>query len=77
MRKKVTDEEIAKIIGELADRLRSEMDHEFGVAISHMWLAERELVDSLNPEQLKLFEEYSEKRDLCAQLARERYQRKF
>lgn len=77
MKKKVTNEEVAKFIGEVAEQLREEMDHDLKVAKSHMWVAEKQLVDSLTREQYELYQEFAQKRDAYFKLAGEVYQRKY
>ena len=58
MKKKFTNEEIGQIIGKIAEKIREEMDYDFRVAESQMQLAEKELAESLNDEQLKLYNDY-------------------
>ncbi|MBE5736949.1 MAG: hypothetical protein E7348_00910 [Clostridiales bacterium] len=77
MKKKVTNEEVAKFIGEVADQLREEMAHELNVAQSHMWEAEKQLILSLSREQYELYREFAKKRDVYVQLAKKVYQRKY
>ena len=77
MKKKVTNEEVAKFIGEVADQLREEMGHELNVAQSHMWEAEKQLILSLSREQYELYREFAKKRDVYVQLAKKVYQRKY
>ena len=77
MKKKVTNEEVAKFIGEVADQLREEMDQEISVAQSHMWEAEKQLILSLSREQYELYREFAKKRDVYHQLAKKVYQRKY
>ena len=77
MKKKVTNEEVGAIIGKIAENIRSDMDYKFRVAQSEMWLAENDLVDSLNETQYDLYRDYCEKRNLFYQLADELYARKF
>ncbi len=61
MKKKFTNEEIGQLIGKMAEKLRDEMDYEFRVAQSQMWIAEKDLVDSLTEEQYELYRDYSER----------------
>lgn len=77
MRKKVTDEEVGKFIGELADKIRSEMDYDFRVAQSQMWIAEKDLVETLDERQQVLYLEFCQKRSAFIDIAKELYQRKF
>ena len=63
MKKKITNEEAGKFLGEIAEQVRSDMDYEFRVAQSQMWIAENDLVDSLNENQHALYKDYAEKRE--------------
>jgi hypothetical protein len=77
MKKKFTDEEIGQIIGKVAEKSREEMDFDFRVAESQMQLAENELAESLNEEQLKLYKSFCEKRKVFYEIASEIFERKF
>ncbi len=77
MKKKVTNEEAGEIIGKIAEKIRSDMDYEFRVAQSQMWIAENDLVDTLDEKQQEAYKDYAEKRDAFFQIAGELYQRKF
>ncbi|MBQ8229851.1 MAG: hypothetical protein IJZ32_04065 [Clostridia bacterium] len=77
MKKKCTNEEIGEVIGKIADKIRSDMDYEFRVAQSQMWIAENDLVDSLKGEQQELYRDFAEKREAFFAIAKELYQRKF
>ena len=77
MKKKFTDEEIGQMIGKMAEKIRSDMDYEFRVAQSQMWIAENDLVDSLDEKQQELYKDFREKRDVFFKIAEELYQRKF
>ena len=77
MKKKVTNEEVGKAIGKMAEAVRSEMDYDLRVAKSQMAIAEIDLVSSLNEEQKKLYDNFCKKRDAFFNLAREVYKRKY
>ncbi|MBO5411456.1 MAG: hypothetical protein J6A38_00005 [Clostridia bacterium] len=77
MKKKFTNEEVGEAIGKIAENIREEMDYDFRVAQSQMWIAENDLVDSLNENQYTLYHDYAEKRNLFYKIAEELYQRKF
>lgn len=77
MKNKVTNEEVGQAVGEMAEKIRSDMDYEFRVAESQMWIAENDLVDSLNETQHELYKDYSEKRNAFFRLAKELYERKY
>ena len=77
MKKKVTNDEVAKAIGKLAEEIRSEMDYDFRVAQSQMWLAENDLVDTLDEKQKVLYNDFCEKRNRFYAIAEELYKRKF
>lgn len=77
MKKKVTNEEIGQVIGKLAEHIRHEMDYEFRVAESQMWIAENDLVDTLNEQQKVLYQDFAEKRNTFYKIANDIYQRKF
>ena len=77
MRKKVTNDDVGNAIGKIAEKIRDDMDYEFRVAESQMWIAENDLVDSLNESQYALYRDYCEKRNAFFKLAKELYERKF
>ena len=77
MKKKVTDEEVGKIIEKIAEKIRSDMDYEFRVAQSQMWIAENDLIDALEEKQYEAYRNYAEKREAFFQIAKELYQRKY
>lgn len=77
MKKKVTNEEVGQVIGEMAEKIRSDMDYEFRVAQSQMWIAENDLVDALDEKQHDAYRNYAEKREAFFKIAGELYQRKF
>ena len=77
MKKKFTNEEVGQVIGKMAEKIRDEMDYEFRVAQSQMWIAENDLVNALTEEQYKLYKDYSEKRNNFYKIAKELYTRKF
>ena len=77
MKKKVTEKEVGKVLGELAEQVRGELDLEFRVAQGQMWLAENDLVDTLDEKQKELYKIYCEKREAFYQVASEIYKRKF
>ena len=64
-------------MGAVADKIRSDMDYEFRVAQSQMWIAENDLVDALDEKQQSLYKEYADKREEFFRIAKELYQRKF
>ena len=63
MRKKVTNEEVGEVIEKLAEKIRSDMDYEFRVAQSQMWIAENDLIDALEEKQYEAYRNYVEKRE--------------
>lgn len=77
MKKKVTEEEVGQIIGKIAEKIRDDLDYEFRVAQSQMWIAENDLIDALDETQHELYRNYSEKREFFYKIAAEIYQRKF
>ncbi len=77
MKKKVTNEEVAEVIGKIADKIRSDMDFDYRVARSQMDIAENELVNSLDDKQRELYEDFYKKREEFYQIASEIYKRKF
>lgn len=77
MKNKVTNEEVGQAVGEMAEKIRSDLDYEFRVTESQMWIAENDLVDSLNETQHELYKDYSEKRNAFFRLAKELYERKY
>ena len=77
MKRKVTQEEVEQILEKMAEKVRDDLDFEFRVAESQMWIAENDLVDALTEDQHELYRDYSEKRNHFFQLAKELYKRKF
>ncbi len=77
MKKKITNEEVGQVIGELADTIRRELDFDFRVAQSQMWMAENDLIDALDEKQYEVYENYRDKREAFFKIAKELYQRKF
>ena len=77
LKKKITNEEVASILGKIAEDIRDDLDYDFRVAQSQMWIAENDLVDSLNEQQKKLYDDFSEKRNTFFKIASELYQRKI
>ncbi len=78
MRKKVTNDDIGQAIGKIAEKIRDNMDYQFRVAQSQMWIAENDLIDSLETdEQKKLYLEFAEKKNEFFRIAKEIYERKF
>ncbi len=77
MKKKVTDEEIGQIMGKIAEKIRSDMDYEFRVAQSQMWIAENDLVNALDEDQREVYNDYAKKRETFFKIAQELYTRKF
>ncbi len=77
MKRKVTNEEVGQVLDKVAESIRTDLDYEFRVAESQMWIAENDLVDSLNESQHELYKDYSEKRNAFFKIASELYKRKF
>ena len=77
MRKKVTNEQAEKIIVEVADKVKRELDFDFRVAYSQMGIAENDLVETFDENQMKLYKDFCEKRKRFYSLAQELYERKF
>lgn len=77
MQKKVTNEEVGQIIGKVAEKVRSDMDYEFRVAQSQMWIAENDLIDALDKKQYGLYKDYSEKERLFSKSQRNFTKGKF
>ena len=77
MKKKITNEEIGQIIGKMAENIRDEMDYEFRVAQSQMWIAEKDLVETLTEQQYELYRVYNEKKNSFYKIAKSLYSRNF
>ena len=78
MRKKVTNDDIGQAIGKIAEKIRDNLDYQFRVAQSQMWIAENDLIDSLETdEQKKLYLDFAEKKNEFFRIAKEIYERKF
>lgn len=77
MKKKVTNEDVGTLFKKVADQVKSEMDYDFRVAQSQMYLAENDLIETLDENQKKLYRDYLDKRDVFYAIAKELYVRKF
>ena len=77
MKKKITNDEVGQVMNAIAGKIRDDLDYEFRVAQSQMWIAENDLVDSLTEKQHPLYKDYAEKREHFYRIAKEIYQRKF
>lgn len=77
MERRLTDEEIGKAIGALAEKVKLEMDFELKVAKSEMMYAENELFLTLNEEQKKLFDVYRKRKEIFFDIAEQMYKRKI
>ena len=77
MERRLTDEEIGKAIGSLAEKVKLEMDFELKVAKTEMMFAENELFLSLNEEQKKLFNIYRKRKEIFFDIAEQMYKRKI
>ena len=65
MKKKFTNEEIGQAIGKIAEKIRDDMDYDFRVAQSQMWIAENDLADSLDEKQKNCITIFV-KREICS-----------
>ena len=77
MKKKVTNEEAGEFMSKIAEKIREDMDYEFRVAQSQMWIAENDLVDALHEDQYDLYRDFAEKRRTFERIAKAMYERKF
>ena len=77
MERRLTNEEIGKAMGSLAEKVKLEMDFELKVAESEMIFAENELFLSLNEEQKKLFNIYRKRKEIFFDIAEQMYKRKI
>ena len=77
MKKKVTNEDAGEFMSKIAEKIREDMDYEFRVAQSQMWIAENDLIDALHEDQYELYRDYAEKRNAFEKIAKELYVRKF
>ena len=77
MKHRFTNEELAKIMENIAGKIRDDMDYEFRVAQGQMWIAENDLIDALHENQYELYRDYAEKREAFFRIAKELYERKY
>jgi len=77
MKKKVTNEDAGEFMSKIAEKIREDLDYEFRVAQSQMWIAENDLIDALHEDQYELYRDYAEKRNAFEKIAKELYVRKF
>ena len=64
MRKKATNEDVARIIKQCTQEVNEEFECKLFVAESSMINAERKLIESFSEEQLVLYKQFLEKRQL-------------
>ncbi len=76
MGKKITNEEIAKIIVKITKKNDDELEQEYKVKKLEMFIAEDDLVESLNDEQKEMYKIYQQKKDDFYAFAREYYKEK-
>ena len=62
MKKKVTNDDVAKFIKECAEKVDSELDLEYRVAYCNMLRSEQELVATYTEEQNKLYKNFLDDR---------------
>ena len=77
MKKKVSDQDVARFIRQIADKLLGEMDYDLRVAESQMDIAEKDLADTFTNEQKVLYDEFCKKRQVFFRIAGQMYQRKI
>ena len=77
MRKKVTNDDVAMVIGAMADKIRKEMNEELIIAKNEMMFAEMDLVETLTEEQRVLYNEFVNKRQVYYSYASEMYEKKY
>ena len=63
MKKKITNEEVGKFIGKIANKIREDLDKELRIANSHLYLIEDQLIKTFDENQKILFKEYLEKQE--------------
>lgn len=77
MIKKLSNKDIGKVIGELAEKVRDEMNFELMQAKAEVMFAENDLYQSLNKEQIELFNDYIEKKNVYYDIAKQMYVKKI
>lgn len=77
MKKKVTNEEIKDVLNSVSAEIKRELDYDFRVAQSQMWIAENDLINSLNEEQKQLYDAFNQKRKAFYNIASELFERKY
>ncbi len=75
MRRKTANEEVKKILKNTVEEIHQELESEFKVAQALMFVAEDELVKSLDQNQLALYNEFYKKRENFYLKARALYKR--
>ena len=71
MKKKITNEEIGKVIATIANTIRDDLDNELRIATSHLIWAENQLVKTFDENQKSLFNEYLEKQEIVNKIKSE------
>ena len=71
MKKKITNEEIGKVIATIANTIRDDLDNELRIATSHLIWAENQLVKTFDENQKRLFNEYLQKQEIVNKIKSE------
>lgn len=71
MKKRVTNDDVAKFIGETATKIRDELDYDYRVAKSQMWIAEKDFLETLDQKQRDLYYDLCKKKDLVLKLEKD------
>ena len=77
MKDKVTNEDVAKAIAEMADKVREQMNRELEDAKSDMDRIEEILALTFNSSQKIFYEKFCEKRQVYYDLASGMYKKKY
>ena len=64
MKKRVTNDDVAKFIGETADKVRLELENELKKALSQMWIEENEFLETLTKSQREAYYKLLEKQKI-------------
>ena len=75
MNRRKTNEKLKEFIAETSDKIREEIKEEYNVAEMQMFVAEDELVKSLDKNQKLLYEKFCLKRKEFLQVAENCYTR--
>ena len=77
MENNFTKEKTQESVEKITNKVRQEVTQDFNRAQIRVWIAEKKLLNSLNEEQRKLYNEFYKQRELFYDIANELYVKRF